>query len=45
MAQGNTRPLSPKQLQDDLDAYAALKSITGYAPANPNFSIANGQDL
>ena len=42
MADQNTRPLSPKQLQADLDAFSALKGITGYTPANPDFSLVNG---
>lgn len=42
MADQNTRPLSPKQLQDNLDAYLALKDISGYAPSNPDFALANG---
>lgn len=42
MADQNTRPLSPKQIQDDLDAFAALKVIVGYTPSNPDFAVANG---
>ena len=42
MADQNTRPLSPKQLQVDLDAYAALKAISGYTPSNAAFAVANG---
>ena len=42
MADKKTKPLSPKILQEDLDAYAALKSMVGYAPANPAFTVANG---
>ena len=42
MAEQNTRPLSPKHLQDDLDAYAALKGISGYTPSNPDFAFAKG---
>ena len=42
MAEQNTRPLSPKHLQDDLDAYAALKGISGYTPSNPAFALAKG---
>lgn len=33
--------LSKKVLQEDLDAYAALKAITDYAPSNPEYSMAN----
>lgn len=39
MADAKTRPLSPGQLQDDLDAFAALKDITGYAPSNDDYSV------
>ncbi|MFZ1700643.1 MAG: hypothetical protein WBO10_00770 [Pyrinomonadaceae bacterium] len=42
MAEQNTRPLSSKQLNDDLDAFAALKDISGYTPANAAFALANG---
>ncbi len=42
MADAKTRPLSPGQLQDDLDAYSALKAIVGYTPANPDFTLAKG---
>ena len=42
MADQNTRPLSPKQIQDDLDAFAALNNIAGYKAANPTYDIVNG---
>ena len=42
MADQNTRPLSPKQLQADLDVYSALQAIAGYTPANPDFTLAKG---
>lgn len=42
MADQNTRPLSPKQLQDNVEAYLALKDIGGYTPSNPAFTLANG---
>ena len=42
MADPKTRPLTPGQLQEDFDAFAALKDISGYAPANPGFALANG---
>ncbi|MEQ1922069.1 MAG: hypothetical protein ABL952_06135 [Pyrinomonadaceae bacterium] len=42
MADAKTRPLSPGQLQANLDAFAALKDISGYTPANPDYSLANG---
>src|SRR5689334_4748419 len=35
------RRLSKKVLQEDREAYAALKALTDYKPANPAFSIAN----
>ena len=34
-----TRRLSPAVRQADLDALAALKNITGYAPANPAYAL------
>ena len=43
MADQNTRPLSPSQLQADLDAYAALKNIGGYNPSNPDYDIGHGK--
>ena len=43
MADKKTKPLSPKILQDDLDAFAALKNIVGYKPADPQYEIANGE--
>ena len=33
--------LSKKVLQEDLDAFAALKVIAGYAPSNAEFSLVN----
>ena len=45
MADSKTRKLSPKTLQDDIDAYAALAAIGGYAPANPDFTLAIGKGL
>ena len=41
MPQSNTRPLSPKILQEDLDAYAALEAIVGYKPANVAYELVN----
>ena len=43
MAEQNTRPLTPGQLQDDLDAFAALKNISGYDPSNKDYDVAHGQ--
>ncbi len=45
MADKKTRQLSPKQLQEDLDAYAGMLSLTDYAPANASFNAASGQTL
>jgi hypothetical protein len=33
--------LNKKILQEDREAYAALKALTDYKPANPAFSLAN----
>jgi hypothetical protein len=35
------RRLTKKVLQEDRETYAALKALTDYRPANPDFSIAN----
>jgi hypothetical protein len=40
MAKNETRRLKPSVLQADRDSFAALKAITGYAPANSGYSIA-----
>jgi hypothetical protein len=32
--------LSPSQIAEDEEAFAALKAITNYAPANPAYSLA-----
>ena len=45
MADKNTRQLSPKELQEDLDAYAGMEGIAGYKPANESFASASGQTL
>ena len=39
MAQ-QSRRLSPSQIAEDEEAFAALKAITNYAPANPAYSLA-----
>lgn len=45
MADSKTRQLSPKQLQDDLDAYAGMLSIRDFAPVNAAYNAASGQTL
>ena len=40
MAKNETRRLKPSVLQVDRDSFAALKAITGYAPANSSYTIA-----
>ena len=42
MAEKNTRRMRPSELQDDLDSYAGLESLTDYAPANSNYAMAKG---
>jgi hypothetical protein len=44
MADRNTKKLSPKLLQDDLDAFAALEAITDFAPSNAKFTKTSGTD-
>ena len=43
MAKDETVRVRPGQLQEDRDAFAALKNITGYKPANADFTIAKIQ--
>lgn len=45
MADAKTRPLSPGQLQANLDVFAALKNIPGYSPANKDYEVADGDVL
>jgi hypothetical protein len=45
MADRNTKKLSPKLLQDDLDAFAALEAITDFAPSNAKFAKTSGTDI
>ncbi len=45
MADKKTKQLSPKILQEDLDAYAGMKGIAGYSPANAAFDSASGKTL
>lgn len=40
MAKNQTKRLSPSQLAEDEASYNALLNVTGYAPANPNFTVA-----
>ena len=35
-----SRRLSPSQIAEDEEAFAALKAIANYAPANPAYSLA-----
>jgi hypothetical protein len=41
MAKNETVRIRPSVLQQDRDAFSALKGITGYTPANANFSVAS----
>jgi hypothetical protein len=41
MANNKNRRLRPNVLQADLDAYAALQAIAGYAPSNEAFTLTN----
>jgi hypothetical protein len=43
MAKNETRRIRPSQLQEDRDAFAALKAVSGYKPANPDFAVAKIQ--
>lgn len=45
MADPKNRPLTPSQLLADLDAFASLKNISAYMPANSSFALANGNSL
>jgi hypothetical protein len=38
-----TYRIKPATLQEDQAAFAALQNIPAYAPANPKFTVANGQ--
>lgn len=40
MAKNENRRLKPSDLVEDEEIYQALRGITGYAPANPDYSIA-----
>ena len=39
MAKNETRKIDPATLAEDLEIYAALKDIDGYAPANPAYTV------
>lgn len=41
MAKNRNKRLRPQILQEDLDAYAALKAIPNYNPSNPAYSLEN----
>jgi len=41
MAKNETVRIRPSLLQEDRDAFAALKTTAGYTPANANFSVAS----
>ena len=43
MAKNETKRINPVVLQDDKDTFNAAQSITGLAPANTAFSVANVQ--
>jgi hypothetical protein len=45
MAENKTRQLSPKKLQEDLEAYAGMQGIEGYAPSNTAFNDSQGKAL
>ncbi len=44
MPDPKTRTMKPSVLAADRQSFAALKTIAGYAPANPNYSLASVQD-
>jgi hypothetical protein len=41
MAKNETVRIRPSNLQEDRDAFAALKTVSGYTPANASFSVAS----
>lgn len=43
MAKNETVRIRPSLLQNDRDAFAALKGITGFTPANADFTVAKIQ--
>jgi hypothetical protein len=44
MADSKTKRLRKELLQEDLEAYAGMKSLTGYNPANPDYSEEKGDE-
>jgi hypothetical protein len=40
MGKNETKRLSPSVLAEDLEIFAALKVVGGYAPANPAYTVA-----
>jgi hypothetical protein len=44
MTDNSTKPVRPATLQADRDSLAALKNITDYAPANPDYSAKSLED-
>jgi hypothetical protein len=45
MANDRTKRINPKILAEDIASLEALETITGYAPANPNLTLANLKTL
>ena len=45
MAKGQTRRLKPDDIGADTDSFDALKIVTGYVPANQNYTVAKVQAL
>jgi hypothetical protein len=45
MAKNETVRIRPEYLSDDTNAFAALQQITDYAPANVDYTVANGAAL
>jgi hypothetical protein len=45
MANGKNRQLSPKVLQEDLDAYAGMQTLTDFKPANAAFGAGEGKTV
>src|SRR6476469_4072072 len=39
MAKNETRRIAPSTLQQDRDAFAALKGVSGYKPANSDYTV------
>lgn len=39
MAKNQTRRLTPAEIAKDVDIYAAVKDVRGYAPANSDYSL------